>query len=244
MGHKDGVRMQTLRRETGDKSRLKKVKYPGQWASVFPIKKISVFGMSSCWWTGHHPTACQHGEWLLNSIRRTPLGNDACISPAGWLTQSKVDVSGLSTVGNVSRSDQSLCWYSNTLGEALRIAEVLILLANPWMSDTQNCVVVTNSEWSLKYSVENASGGHIPRASWVDMVPGVRRAVKVPNTHPRKPQMSLRSTKCKHIGRRRVLRLRKQSFKTNTKAANACWILKVEAVLGDQAWWSRPVVRG
>lgn len=124
-----------------------KSKIPCAISKCLSHKESSVLGMSSCRWTGHHPIACQHGERLLNSIRRTPLGNNVCISPVGWLTQSKVDVSGLSTVGNVSWSDQSLCWYSYTLGEALRIAELLILVARPRMSDTQNCVVVTNSEW-------------------------------------------------------------------------------------------------
>lgn len=145
MGHKDGVRMHW---DDMGQVKTEESKIPWAISKCLSHKESSVIVMSSCWWTGHHPIACQHGEQLLNSIRRTPLGNNACISPAGWLTQSKVDVSGLSTVGNVSRSDQ--CWYSNTLGEALRIAEVLKLLDSPWMSETQNCVVVTNSEWSLK----------------------------------------------------------------------------------------------
>lgn len=69
----------------------------------------------------HHPVDGQHDERILNSSPRAPLENNGCVSQAGWLGQSKADVSGLSTVENVLWLRSVIALMAGTVGVALRI---------------------------------------------------------------------------------------------------------------------------
>lgn len=130
------------RHGTGQK--VTEVQCPKQPASVFPIRKAPSLACHPV----RHPVDRQHGERLLNSSPRAPLENNGCISQAGWLGQSKADVSGLSTVENVLwlRSVIVLMTWHCGCGfedcsELHAPCQTTAILAN-----TQNCVVVMNSE--------------------------------------------------------------------------------------------------